>query len=99
MSEQMTLALSRATDPATSHAAGRSVNMKDRKREVLSAMERLSGPCTATEIQADMARTGILRESGTIRSRLSQLESDGLTVKVGERLGAAGRWVTLWRLA
>lgn len=76
---------SRRTDPATARAAGRSVRLKERKREVLSALERLGATATASQIQADLARHGIIRESGSIRSRLAQLREDGLVRVVGVR--------------
>ena len=36
-------------------------------------------------------------ESGTVRSRLSQLEHTGLAVKVGTALGTRGAMNTAWR--
>lgn len=81
-----TAARSRATDPATSRVAGRSVHLKERKREVLSAMSSLGGTVTASQIQAWLARHGIVREAGSIRSRLAQLRDDELVRTVGVRV-------------
>lgn len=89
----------RRDDPMTSRVAAKALNMKERKREVLAAMTRLGGTVTSAQIQADLARHGILRERGTIASRLSQLEHDGLVARVGVREGDAGRPLTTWRLA
>jgi hypothetical protein len=89
----------RSADPATSRVAARMLSMKERKREVLESMQALGGTVTVWEIQADMARRGILRERPTIASRLSQLRRDGLVCKVGVRDGDAGRPVTTWRLS
>jgi predicted ArsR family transcriptional regulator len=89
----------RSSDPATSRVSARMLPIKERKREVLAAMERLSGTVTAGQIQADLARNGIARERGTVASRLSQLERDGLVAKVGVTDGDQGRPVITWRLA
>lgn len=86
----------RSSDPATAKASARMLPIKERKREVLAAMERLSGTVTAGQIQADLARNGIFRERGTIASRLSQLERDGLVRKVGVADGDQGRQVITW---
>lgn len=94
----------RHVDPATSLAAARSVNMKERKREVLDAMARLDRPATASEIQQEMRRFGVIREAGTVRSRLAQLREDGATritggVKVRSREdGGTGRAEQVWML-
>lgn len=94
----------RRSDPETSRAALASVRMKDRKREVLAAMERLGRPCTASEIQQEMRRHQILRESGTIRSRLAQLKTDGVVYKTGGVMlrsiedGGSGRAEQMWSL-
>ncbi len=73
----------RASDPETSHAAVATVNIKERKREVLAAMQRLDRAATASEIQQEMRRHGVIREAGTIRSRLAQLKRDGTIRKTG----------------
>lgn len=95
----VTAGLSRSTDPATSRAAAKSVNLKERKREVLSAMPR-GRSVTASQIQARLAGRGIVRESGSIRSRLNQLREDGLVRKVGVRVvpkpTGTGRPETTW---
>jgi predicted ArsR family transcriptional regulator len=92
----------RSNDPATSRVAARSVNMRERKREVIDSMTRLAGTVTASQIQADLARHGIVRESGSIRSRLSQLREDGLVATVGVRVvpkpAGTGRPEQTWRL-
>ena len=92
----------RSTDPATSRVAAKSVNMRERKREVLDAMSRLAGSVTASQIQADLAAHRIVREGGSIRSRLNQLREDGLVRKVGVRVVpkpvGTGRPETTWSL-
>lgn len=80
-----TAGLSRSTDPRTSVMAGRSVKLKERKREVLDSITRLGGGVTASQIQQDLASHGLTRESGSIRSRLNQLRTDGLIRKAGVR--------------
>lgn len=92
----------RSSDPETSHAAVATVNIKERKREVLSAMTRLARPATASEIQQEMRRHGVIREAGTIRSRLAQLKRDGTIAKTGGVRtiatddGGTGRAEMLW---
>jgi hypothetical protein len=93
---------SRKSDPATSRDAAKTVRLKDRKREVIESMTRLGGTVTASQIQHDLAAHGLIRESGSIRSRLSQLRENGLVQPVGVRrvpkpLGT-GCDETTWRL-
>lgn len=89
----------RSCDPETSRAAAIDLlpRLKERKREVLAAMETLGRPATAREIQAEMRLHGVLREIDTVRSRLSQLLNDGLVYKAGLGEGVR-RDVTRWAL-
>lgn len=96
----------RASDPATSRAAALDLaaRVKARKREVLSALEVLGAPSTASAIKVEMVRQGVIREMGTIRSRLSQLRADGLVRNCGVRMtpvseGGSGREEMLWILS
>lgn len=100
---QATAGRSRRTDPATSRSAARSINLKERKREVLAAMRRLEAPSTARQIQQDMHRHDVSRERGAVASRLSQLEHDGMVRKVGvcqipTEQGGTGRAECTWAL-
>lgn len=96
----------RATDPETSRAAALDLQrrLKERKREVLAGMGTLNRPATAEEIRAEMVRAhSCIREIGTVRSRLSQLEDDGLVHKAGVQQipreeGGSGRPAILWAL-
>lgn len=94
----------RTCDPETSHAAVATVNIKERKREVLAAMHRLARPATASEIQQEMRRHQVIREAGTIRSRLAQLKRDCLVQRTGgvrtisTEDGGTGRAEQLWVL-
>lgn len=89
----------RTSDPATARIAARMLPVKQRKREVIRAMQRLGSRSTVAQIQSDMAvRDGILRERSTIASRLSQLRTDGLVRTAGTDVGDQGRPVTCWSL-
>lgn len=94
----------RLSDPETAKAAAHSVNMKQRKLEVLAAMQRLDRPATASEIQREMRRDQVIREAGTVRSRLAQLKRDGRVRKTGGVRtipvddGGTGRAEQVWTL-
>lgn len=94
----------RTSDPATSRAAARGVNHKERKREVLAAMRAMSRPAPASEIQRVMRSQGVIREIGAVRSRLAQLRRDGRTRTTGGVRttavddGGTGRAEQLWIL-
>ena len=70
----------RSSDPATSRAAARSVDMGARKQEVIDAMRYLGYSATAHEIHAVCVSR---MEVGAVRSRLSQLRRDGRVRVVG----------------
>lgn len=70
----------RSSDPATSRAAARSVDMGARKQEVVNAMRYLGVSATAHEIHAACVSK---MEVGAVRSRLSQLRRDGKVRVVG----------------
>ena len=92
----------RRSDPATSRAAARSVDMGARKQEVISAMRLLSRSATAAEIHAVVREDGSLMDIGSTRSRLSQLEAAGLVRKVGVKVVpkpvGSGRQEATWVL-
>lgn len=77
----------RSSDPATSRAAARSVDLAARKQEVLDAMRLLSVSCTAHEILEVLHRYGSRMDIGSVRSRLNQLrKDDGLVRPVGVKV-------------
>ena len=81
----------RASDPATSRAAARSVDMGARKQEVLNAMRLLAVSCTASEIHSVLREYGSLMDIGSVRSRLSQLRRAGLVRVLGVKQVAPPR--------
>lgn len=92
----------RTSDPATSRAAARSVDMGARKAEVVNALRLLAVSSTAHEIHEVCRRYGSRMDIGSVRSRLSQLESAGLVRKVGVKVvpkpAGSGRHETTWTL-
>lgn len=92
----------RSTDPATSRAAARRVNLRARKAAVMDAIGFLvygaPGSFTADEV-LDLLRLRDPRwERGWVSSRLSQLCRDGLVERVGVAEGRMGADVTTYRL-
>ena len=96
----------RSTDPETSRAGALDLmgRVKQRKREVIAALEVLGVPSPASAIRREMTRQGNIREIGTVRSRLSQLEHDGIARRTGGVSctpvdeGGTGRPEQLWAL-
>lgn len=94
----------RTSDPETSHHAAATLNMRERKREVIRAFTRLGRAATASEITREMRRDAVIREVGSVRSRLAQLRHDGRTRKTGGVRtiptddGGTGRPEQLWEL-
>lgn len=97
----------RSSDPATSRLAAKDLasRVKVRKREVLNAMRALDCPAPASVIRQQMRRQGVIRELGTVRSRLAQLRHDGLVVNTGGVAvvavedGGSGKQEQVWALA
>ena len=92
----------RSSDPATSRAAARSVDMGARKQEVVDAMRVLGVACTASEIHRVCREYGSRVDVGSVRSRLSQLRRDGRVrvqgVKVVPPPRGTGRHEQTWVL-
>ena len=85
----------RDSDPVTSHAAAAMPHLPAQRLAVLAVLVALValGDCTPWHIVERLSGP----ESGTVRSRLSQLERAGLAVKVGTAPGAKGAANTVWR--
>lgn len=81
----------RASDPATSQQAAVMAHPPAQRLAVLTALVAL-GEATAW----DIARRLDGPESGTVRSRLSQLHRSGHAAKVGVAAGDRGAANTLW---
>lgn len=114
MSDQLALDLGRRTprpvrssDPVTSRAAARSINLKARKAEVLDALWHIglcnsSARATASEVHRTARRRGSKQEPGSVRSRLAQLATDGLVYRTGgvstvpTEHGGTGRPEQVW---
>lgn len=100
-SPSVTGARHRATDPATSRAAARSVDLAARKQEVLDAMRLIGVSCTAHQILEVLRQYGSKMDIGSVRSRLNQLRvDDGAVRKIGVRVvpkpQGTGRPETTW---
>lgn len=98
-----TAGLSRSTDPATSRAAARSIDLAARKSEVVAAMRYIGVSCTADEITEQLRKMGVRMDAGAVRSRLNQLRKDDRAVrKVGVKCVpkpvGTGRPSTTWVL-
>ena len=81
----------RASDPQTSHDGAAMMHLSAQRLAVLTALVAL-GDATAW----DVARRLDGPESGTVRSRLSQLHRAGLAHKVGVAAGDRGAPNTVW---
>lgn len=92
----------RSSDPATSRAAARKVNLRARKAAVMEAIGFLlygaEGSFTADEV-LDLLRLRDPRwERGWVASRLSQLARDGLVTPSGVAEGRMGADVMTFRI-
>ena len=81
----------RATDPATTQTAALMPHLPAQRLAVLTALVSL-GTATPWDIVARLNGP----ESGTVRSRLSQLAAARLAHKVGQAPGTRGAPNTLW---
>lgn len=93
----------RSTDPATSRAAAKSLDLAARKQEVVDAMRLIAISCTAHEIVDVLRQYGSRMDIGSVRSRLNQLrKDDGRVAKSGVKVVpkpvGTGRPETTWRL-
>lgn len=82
----------RRSDPQTSHDGVVMAHLPAQRLAVLTTLVAI-GDCTPWAIVERLHGP----ESGTVRSRLSQLEHAGLAVKVGTALGTRGAMNTVWR--
>lgn len=82
----------RRSDPQTSHDGAVMAHLPAQRLAVLTALVAI-GDCTPWAIVERLHGP----ESGTVRSRLSQLEHAGLAVKVGTAPGTRGAMNTVWR--
>jgi hypothetical protein len=86
----------RATDPATSHEAARSVKVRESQRQVL-ALLRL-GPATDQELATRAYERGLRISPSGLRSRRHELVDAGLVEDTGRRaVLASGRKSAIWR--
>lgn len=81
----------RTTDPVTSQQAAAMPHLPAQRLAVLTALVSL-GTATPWDIVARLDGP----ESGTVRSRLSQLAAADLAAKVGQAPGTRGAPNTLW---
>lgn len=95
----------RSTDPETSKAAAKQLDVRERQAEVLVAMRLLVTSCTPTDIQRVLRERGMHRERNEVASRLAELGNpdkwaDGMARvrKVGVKDGPRGRKVATWAL-
>lgn len=93
--------LVRASDPETSRVAAKTVNVSERRQEVIDAMRLISVAATASEIHQVIRDAGSRVDIGSVRSRLNEL--NGLRVrKAGVKTvrppRGSGRPETLWAL-
>lgn len=82
----------RRTDPPTSRAAARSVDVQKREAEVLAVL-RVLVVATAGDI-ADELR----QQANCVARRLTTLELKGKVRRGGVKTGPSGRACTAWRL-
>lgn len=91
--------LVRTTDPETSKAAAKSVDVNPREREVIDALRLLTVASSAFEIAECMANYGLSRDKNCVSRRLTSLTRKGLVDARGVKPGPYGRTVTAYRLA
>lgn len=100
------VAHARRTDPATSHAAARSLDAATLRQSQTAVLEtiRRYGPLSDVELvtrydQLARAMRWPLQSDSGIRSRRAELVGRGLVVPVGETKLASGRKAITWGVA
>lgn len=84
--------LARAGDPATSHAAARTVNITRRQRECFNTMNTRPDYCWgAWEVDLAAGTTGLWK-------RMNELHRRGWVTKVGMKRGPHRKWVETFRV-
>jgi predicted transcriptional regulator len=81
----------RNTDPDSSHAAARSLNLTRLEALVFNNLES-AGPATTEELAQRMNMRLV-----TVSPRLRPLEEKGRVVRNGSRLNPSGRKAIIWR--
>lgn len=101
MQLELTIPRARASDPATSHAAARSVTNLTEKQQAVLDVIRLHGPLTHENLVYSYNRYSGLpfqTDSG-IRTRCCELVRRGLVMDSGERREiSTGRKAVVWRV-
>lgn len=87
-------ARARASDPETSHAAARKVNVARCRMIVLQALTEL-GTATSDDLVCHCA--GDVSPSG-VRTRLKELQRDGVVRVCGERVNERGNRVRVYEV-
>lgn len=90
-------ARARGTDPWTSHAASRSVNIARTRQQVLDILREI-GPCSDEQL-VDSCRTRFDISPSGVRTRRHELAVAGLVIEAGEAKTRSGRTCLTWRAA
>jgi hypothetical protein len=94
----MLKALSRTTDPLTSHAAAATVKVSKAEQAFLDALKAL-GRATAYEVGAHAASAGLYHNADTVRKRAGGLKAKKMIVVDGKGTSPAGNSCEAFRVA
>lgn len=90
--------MARATDPPTSHAAARTVDVVGREDEIVQALRWLICASDTADIQRVLRDHGMDRDRNNIARRITSLCRKGVVRSVGTKVGPHGRATTLYML-